>query len=180
MRILAYCVMPNHWHFVLWPTSDGTLSRFVRWLSSTHAQRRHVHRNSIGAGHLYQGRFKSFVIQSDHHFLTVCRYVEANPLRAGLVSRAEDWRWSSLWRRGRGHASDQVLLSRWPTERPADWTAVVNESQPTRELSKLRESVKRNRPFGDDAWTRRAVESMGLGSTLRPRGRPRCAETGAK
>jgi putative transposase len=132
-----------------------------------------LNRGSIGTGHLYQGRFKSFVIQSDHHFLTVCRYVEANAARAGLVRRAEDWRWSSLWRRRRGSASDHALLSRWPSEYQGDWIELVNESQKARELSKLRESILRNRPFGDDAWTRTAVQSMGLGSTMRARGRPR-------
>ncbi len=172
VRILAYCLMPNHWHLVLWPSADGDLSRFARWMTVTHTQRRHVHRNTVGTGHLYQGRFKSFVIQTDHHFLTVCRYVEANARRAGLVKRAEDWRWSSLWRRGRGSAADHALLARWPSDPVGDWIAVVNEPQKERELSKLRESVVRNRPFGDDVWTRRTAESLGLGSTLRPHGRP--------
>ena len=98
-RLLAYCVMPNHWHLALWPRADGELSEFLRILTLTHAQRWHAHRGSAGAGHVYQGRFKSFPVQRDDHFLTLCRYVERNPLRAGLVRRAERWRWSSLWRR---------------------------------------------------------------------------------
>lgn len=89
IRLLAYCVMPNHWHLVLWPRVDGDLSRFVGWLTLTHTQRWHAHRHTTGSGHLYQGRFKSFPVQTDEHFLAVCRYVERNPLRAGLVSRAE-------------------------------------------------------------------------------------------
>jgi putative transposase len=92
MRLLAYCVMPNHFHLMLWPGGDGDLSRFMQWLTLTHIQRWHTHRHSTGSGHLYQGRFKSFHVQSDDHFLTVCRYVERNALRAKLVPQSEDWR----------------------------------------------------------------------------------------
>ena len=78
MRLLAYCLMPNHWHRVLWPFGDGDLSRFLAWL--THTQRWHADRHTTGSGHLYQGRFKSFLVQTDAHLLTVCRYVERNAL----------------------------------------------------------------------------------------------------
>ena len=84
-RLLAYCLMPNHWHLVVWPEKDGELSRFTGWLTLTHTQRWHAHRHTTGSGHLYQGRFKSFPLQDDAHFFTVCRYVERNALRANLV-----------------------------------------------------------------------------------------------
>ena len=71
-RLLAYCVMPNHWHLVVWPREDGELSRFSVWLTLTHTQRWRAHRHSAGSGHVYQGRFKSFPIEDDEHFLTVC------------------------------------------------------------------------------------------------------------
>jgi len=87
MRLLAYCVMPNHWHLVLWPERDGQLSRFMTWLTLTHTQRWHARRRSAGSGHLYQGRYKSFLVEADDHLLAVCRYVERNPLRARLVRR---------------------------------------------------------------------------------------------
>ena len=85
MRLLAYCLMPNHFHVLLWPREDGDLSRFMSWLTMTHTQRWHAHHRTAGTGHLYQGRFKSFSVQSAEHFLTVCRYVERNALRANLV-----------------------------------------------------------------------------------------------
>jgi hypothetical protein len=87
--------MPTHWHLVLWPARDGELTAFCRWLTHTHTMRWHAHYHTAGTGHLYQGRFKAFVVESDEHLATVCRYVERNPLRANLVVRAEQWRWSS-------------------------------------------------------------------------------------
>jgi len=81
--------MPNHWHFLFWPRKDGELSEVMRLLSVTHTQRWHAHRHTAGTGPVYQGRFKSFPVQSDEHFLTVARYVERNPVRTNLVLRAE-------------------------------------------------------------------------------------------
>ncbi|HUV70627.1 MAG TPA: transposase, partial [Terracidiphilus sp.] len=92
MRTISYCLMPNHWHLVLWPRKDGDLSEFMRWLTVTHTQRWHACRGTAGSGHVYQGRFKSFPVADDGHYLTVCRYVERNALRAGLAERAEQWR----------------------------------------------------------------------------------------
>ena len=98
-RLLGYCIMPNHWHLVLWPRKEGELTEFLRWLTHTHVMRWHAHFGTSRTGHLYQGRFKAFPIQTDDQLYTVLRYVERNPLRAELVDRAENWRWSSLWRR---------------------------------------------------------------------------------
>ena len=95
MRLLAYCVMPNHWHLVVWPRREGDLSTFVGWLTLTHTQRWHAHRHSVGSGHVYQGRFKSFLVESDEHLGTVCRYVERNALRAGNRSRPGTCSWAS-------------------------------------------------------------------------------------
>ncbi len=170
MRTLAYCVMPTHWHLVVWPRRDGELSRFMAWLTLTHTQRWHAHYHSAGTGHLYQGRFKSFPIQTDAHFLTVCRYVERNALRAGLVVQAEEWRWSSLWRRTQGASQ---WLTDWPMAQPEDWVTWTNEPQTDTELEALRRCVARGRPFGTEAWVRRMIRRLNLEGTLRPRGRPR-------
>jgi putative transposase len=173
VRLCAYCLMPNHFHLVLWPKSDGTLSRFMQWLSMTHAQRWHAHRHTGGRGHLYQSRFKSFPIQQDEHFLSVCRYVERNPLRAKKVERAQDWRWSSLWARAAGpKAALHKLLADWPVERPRDWTARVNRPQDSKELAALRLARDRGRPYGDAAWSARTAARLGIQSALRLIGRP--------
>lgn len=173
MRTLAYCVMPNHWHLVLWPRKDGDLSRFMAWLTLTHTQRWHAFRHSAGSGHLYQGRFKSFPVQVDEHFLTLCRYVERNPLRAGLVVRAEEWRWSSLWRKSRDPRQAPPWLSDWPVARPRRWVDWVNERQTAAELKTLRHCVARGQPYGSEGWVNRIVRRLGLEGTLQPRGRPR-------
>jgi putative transposase len=170
IRLLAYCLMPNHWHLVVWPRHDGGLSDFGHWLTLTHTQRWHAHYHNVGTGHLYQGRFKSFPICQDEHLLQVCRYVERNAVRAGLVARAEDWRWCSLWWR---QQRDRPLLSDWPIGLPADWVEEVNRPHTEAELEALRRSVQRGQPYGAEAWVKRVALRLGLQSTLRPRGRPR-------
>jgi len=172
-RLLAYCLMPNHWHLVVWPRQDGELSRFAGWLTLTHTQRWHAHRHSAGCGHVYQGRFKSFPVQEDEHFYVVARYVERNALRANLAAKAERWRWGSLFRWQRGAAEDRRLLTAWPLPRLPGWIDHVNQPQTEAELESIRRSVQRGAPFGDDRWTTRAVQELSLESTLRPRGRPK-------
>jgi putative transposase len=172
-RLLAYCLMPNHWHLVVWPRTDGELSAFVGWLTLTHTQRWHAHRRSAGSGHVYQGRFKSFPIQEDEHFYTVARYVERNALRASLVPRAEQWRWSSLFRWLRGSSEDRQLLAAWPLPRRPHWVDHVNSPQTEAEAKAVRRSIERGNPYGDEPWTARIVSQMGLESTLRPQGRPK-------
>jgi putative transposase len=173
MRLLSYCLMPNHWHMLIWPRQDGELSEVMRWLTVTHTQRWHAHYHSSGTCPIYQGRFKSFPVESDGHFITVARYVERNALRAELVERAQDWRWSSLWRRCQRDKSLSAILSAWPVPRPGDWTRRVNRALTSQELERVRRRVRRGRPFGGDAWTATIAENLGLESTLRSRGRPR-------
>jgi putative transposase len=175
MRICGYCVMPNHWHMVLWPEHDGDLSAFLQHLTNLHVKRWKRAHNEIGLGHLYQGRFKSFPIQTAVYFHAVVRYVERNPLRANLVSRAEEWPWSSL---GQMAAAGPIPLSVWPVPGPADqhrdlWIEHVNRPQSEGELAGVRESVRRGRPYGDDAWAMQAAQRLDLGATMRPPGRPR-------
>src|SRR5438132_451707 len=110
IRILSFCLMPTHWHFVVWPQKDTELTDFFRWLTHTHAMRWRISHHTVGYGHLYQGRFKSFPVQRDEHLLTVCRYVERNALSAGLVERAEAWRWGSLFVREQGDAELRAAL----------------------------------------------------------------------
>lgn len=173
IRLTAYCLMPNHWHLLLWPHTDDQLSETLRWVSVTHTQRWHAAHHSAGSGPLYQGRFKSFPVQTDEHFLAVTRYVERNALRARLARAAENWRWGSLWRQYKGDAPAHKLLSEWPVARPRNWLAQVNRVETADELEALRRSVRRGQPFGSPTWQTRTAKRLSLESTLRPPGRPR-------
>lgn len=174
MRILSYSVMPNHWHLVLWPHEDGDLAAFMHLLTTTHVRRWHLHRHTVGHGHLYQGTYKSFPVEVDDHLLTLCRYVERNPVRAGLVDRAELWPWGSAYLRvHRDTPFAKPTLAEPPVELPSDWIDFVNEPMTDAEIEACRESARKGRPFGGEAWTKSAAEKLGLQATLRPRGRPR-------
>ena len=191
MRTVGYCVMPNHWHVLLWPPADGDLSDFMRWLTVTHTQRRHAAHGTIGAGHVYQGRFRSFPIQQTRPqaavramglleggdaVLAVLRYVERNPLRAGLVTRAQAWPWSSAYARLHSSDEDRPPLTDPPGGLPADWVHCLKRRQTDKELEALRRCVRRGAPFGREDWVKRMAAEWGLESTLRPRGRPRKRE----
>ncbi len=170
ISMLAYCLMPNHWHLVIRPAGDQDLARYMGWISNTHVKRYHQYHHTTGGGHLYQGRYKSFPVQHDDHLLMVLRYVEANPLRAGLVAKAQDWRWSSIGSSPSCEASG--LLVGWPVERPQNWLEWVNEVVDDTELDCLRTSAMRGRPFGNEQWVIETARSLGLSFTLHRRGRP--------
>lgn len=171
MRVCGYCWMSNHWHFVLWPEHDGDLPAFMQQLTNTHVKRWKEHRHETGYGPLYQGRYKSFPVQTEDYFYQVIRYVERNALRANLVERAEQWRWSSLCP-GRKESNDGIL-SAWPLPRPANWIKLVNQPQTEKELAALRHCVNRGTPFGEKGWVETTAARLGLAATLRPRGRPK-------
>jgi REP-associated tyrosine transposase len=178
VRLLGYCLMPNHWHLVLWPRRDGELSEFMRWLTVTHTQRWHAHRHTAGTGPVYQGRFKSFPIQQDEHLLTVLRYVERNAKRAELVRQAERWRWGSLWRwenrrKAVGRDPELPTISDWPVDRPRRWGQAVNTALSKAEVDSVLRSIKRGSPYGGKGWTGRMARRLGIESSLNPIGRPR-------
>jgi putative transposase len=167
--LLTYCLMPNHWHLVLWPERDGDLSTFMQLLTFVHAQRWNQHRALCGAGAVYQGRFKAIAVQNDAHFLRLCRYVEANPIRAGLVDDPLEWRWSSFWRREH-HCADQ-FLNPWPSHVPKDWAARLRASAPDDEVITIRNAIIKNVALGTEAWT--IDTAARLGRSIRARGRPK-------
>lgn len=172
VRLLSYCLMPSHWHLVLWPLQDGQLSTFMHWLTMTHTQRWRHARKLVGLGPLYQGRFKAFPMECDAHFLTVCRYVERNPLRAGLVGRAEAWRWCSLSVRMSADGERLPLLSEWPVPRPDDWLRWTNDPQTQAEEEAVRTHIRTGKPLGSEAWQRKTAAHLGINLHPRPRGRP--------
>jgi putative transposase len=168
--VFAYCLMPNHFHFILRPRRDGQLAEFMRLGTVTHSVRWHWRRGSSGGGCVYQGRYRAFPIQTDRYFLNACSYVEGNPLRSSLVSRAEEWPWSSLSARSRN--CDVLPLHEWPILRPANWAELVNQRHSADDLTRIRRSLLRGRPLGDADWSLSVATSLRL-STGRSAGRPR-------
>ncbi len=167
--LLAYCVLPDHWHLLLRPRTDQGLSKLMAWVTVTHARRHHQHHPSPGSGHIYRGRFKSFPVQADGHFLTVARYVHANPVRAGLAGRGRDWPWSDLTAAGRR----RLTTAAWPVKRPGNWARSVDRTEDESEVAAIRASLDRGRPFGSAKWVGRTAASHGLMVSVRARGRPR-------
>lgn len=168
MRVVGYCLMTNHFHLLLWPHADGDLSRWMQWLMTSHVRR--YHRHYHGSGHVWQGRFKAFPVETDEHYLGVLRYVERNPLRANLVTRSQDWEWSSL--KPTLRSGPPGLLSAGPLPKSPQWTQYVNSVETEAELACLRNSVARGTPYGQPSWQQQTAIALGLESSTRPRGRP--------
>lgn len=166
-RLVAFSLMPSHWHLVIWPRGDE-LPRFMQWLTAEHAKRWHRARGSQGSGHVYKNRYHAVPVQGGPHLFTVVRYVERNALRAGLVTRAEDWPWGSLWHRCR--SSNRIPLDAGPIALPEDWVSWVNEPVTKSELAAIRNAVRRSTPFGDDEWSKQTAQT--LGTARRRPGRP--------
>src|SRR5688572_4794947 len=132
LKLLSYCIMPNHFHLVVGPVDPRQLSTFMHWLTATHSKRWHARHSTTGTGSVYQGRFKAFPVQTNSYLVNACRYVERNPVRARLVTRAEEWPWSSL-----AHDlenSNLLELHPWPIPKPADWCSFVNREESASDL----------------------------------------------
>lgn len=169
VSIACYCVMPNHWHLVVQPAADGDLSRYIKWLCTTHAARWRRRRETVGEGAVYQSRFKAIPVQCDRHFLTLCRYVERNPVRAGLVPFAGLWPWSSA--SSTSNERPRPLLSPWPTPRPLNWEELLDRRDDAMAAA-LRQAVAQALPWGDPSWQEETTLALG-GKWPRPAvGRP--------
>lgn len=173
MQVIAYILMPNHWHLVLWPRKDGDLARFMHRLCNTHTRRVHTSTGTVGSGHLYQGRYKSFLVDTDSYLLSLIKYVERNPVRARLTKKCEDWQWGSAWRRIHDTAQQKKLLCISPTDIPSDYLYWINTTDKPEELERIRTSVNKGIPYGRDTWVSAMVSRYHLEHTRRGAGRPR-------
>lgn len=173
MRILAYELMPNHWHLVLHPKNDGDLGAFMHRLSNAHTRKVHARTNTNGSGHLYQGRYKSFLVDSGNYLLAVIKYVERNAVRAKLVRFCEDWQWGSAWRRIHGTTQQKKLLSKIPDHLPDDYVKWINSPEKVDDIDTIRTSVNKSMPYGEEKWVEKMVVKHHLESTLKSPGRPK-------
>jgi len=168
ISIYAYCLLPNHFHLLLSPIYEGSLSRMMQWVMTSHV--RYYHRKNKTSGHVWQGRYKSFIIEKENYYISVMRYIEANALRVGLMNHAEEWKYGSLHER---ISTERILLSEPLIEIGDDWVKFVNEPMKMYEIEKIRNSVNRQAPLGEDGWQLEVASQYGLLSTLGNRGRPR-------
>ena len=175
MRIVAHCLMPNHFHLLLWPHNDGDLSAWMQWLMTSHVRRYHRHYDS--SGHVWQGRFKAFPIQQDDHLLTVARYIERNPVRATTipVRKAERWPWSSISITTPADV-ERPKLHAGPVPRGDGWLEHVNQPLTEEELSAMHNCIARGKPYGTERWAKMTAKRLGLEASMRPRGRPKKAQ----
>jgi len=173
LDIFSFCIMSNHWHFSVRPKSDGDMGRFFGKFTQKLTQRWHKYHKTVGSGHLFQGRFKSFLVQTDPYFIQLMKYIEANPLRAGLVSKAEAWRWGSLYLRTTSSELIGKILATWPVDMPNDYLETVNQPLQKIFLDQVRNSVVRGRPLGRVEWVEKKVDEYGLESSMREPHRPK-------
>src|SRR5262245_32531408 len=175
MRILAYCIMRNHFHLLLWPYEGSDLPEFMQLLMNLHISRYRKHYPPASPGHIYQGRYTNSIVEAGRPVLAVAKYVEANALNADIVKRAEHYRWSSASE----HAFDEgrPLLAEWPIEKPRDWRTLLNLRTPKQELQRIQRSASRGAPYGSPAWVDRVVKEYGLEHTIRRGGRPARSES---
>ena len=173
MRILAYTIMPNHWHLVLHPRDDGDLGTYMHRLTNAHTRRVHVQTETIGYGPLYQGRYKSFIVDTDQYYLALLKYVERNPVRANLVETCEQWKWGSAYRRHVGETVQNKILDQSPILLPSEYERWINTPDTENELMSIRSSVNKGAPYGRVNWVDTMTERFGLETTRRQVGRPR-------
>ena len=177
VKLWGYCLMPNHWHLVVEVERMEDLSKWVHGVCNRHVRKHHQQNPRQGGGHIYQGRYKSFPIEDEIYLYTVLRYVEANPLRARLVTRAEDWAWSSLSKKPIFDGLIEIARPKLATwKRDAHWLEEVNLGQSAEQLHTMRTCVLRGQPLGSESWLNTLTQGD-LASTIRPRGRPRKAKS---
>ena len=166
-RLFGYCLMTNHFHLLLRPEAGQSISRILQSLTITHTWR--YHKRHQTSGHVWQGRFKSPVIQDDPHLLVVLRYIEANPVRAKIVKDPADYPWSSFPCHGLGREDTLVSpfpewdeLGRTEAERRRRWRAKVGMAQSEAELTAVRGSLRSGRPLGALDWTEQMAKRLKL------------------
>ena len=162
----AYCLMPNHIHAVVLPGAESSLAKFFSVLHRRYARR--TNRLHDWQGHLWQERYFS-VVMDEAHTVAAMRYVELNPVRAGLCSAAHEWPWSSA-RGNLGHSDDPLIDRRGSSKLVSNWHDYLDLGEDPRQVNALRKLTRIGRPDGSDDF----VESIELktGRVVRKRKRP--------
>ncbi len=175
-EIWAYCLMPNHVHFVMVPADEDGLRATLGEAHRQYTRMINIREDCIG--HLWQERFHSFPM--DERYLMACvRYVELNPVRAGLVKRPGDWLWSSAKAHLRGKGDDLVMVEPMLNRIP-QWDVFLEAGMQEFEQKYLQLHTRTGRPLGDDKWVTGLEDKTGRALKKNPAGRPKKNRTGDK
>ena len=147
VELYGYCLMPNHFHLVVRPADLDEIAAYMHFVQSSHACDLRACDRSRGHGHVFQRRYWNKPVEGDGYLLKVIKYVEANPVRARLVGRADQWEWSSMWDRVTG---ERDLLHPCPLRLPDDWPLIVSMPLQQPDLDRIRRPTKRGRPMPED------------------------------
>ncbi len=169
VELFAFCLLRDHFHLLVRPHRARNLSHCMQWLQTSFARRFNDYYGTEGP--LWQGRYKSFLVQEDEHLLTVMSFIEGHPLRQGLVETAEDYVWSS--HRENYWGNRRQKLDELPVPLTDDWSASVDALLGERALGRLKMSASRQIPFGAPDWQQQVCKEYGLEDSFKPRGRPR-------
>ena len=148
VEIWAWCLMPNHTHLIMVPPSEDALSRAIAEAHQRYA--RDINEREGWTGHLWQGRFSSFVMD-ERYLRAAVRYVEMNPVRAGLVERPQDWKWSSARAHLEGWDDDLVNVAPM-LERIPDWPSFLRLEPEAETVAHIRKHSSTGYPLGDESF----------------------------
>ena len=172
IKIYAYCLMPNHFHLVIYTKYADSLSQGMHWISSSSV--RYYNKRYNISGHLWQGRYKSFIVQEDSYLLVLLKYVEANPKRARIVKDCIDYKYSSANNRIKNN--ENLITDEIPILLPDDWYGYINSDEKITDIESIRNCINRQAPLDDKNWKYMVSKKYNLESTINPRGRPKKEE----
>ena len=177
-QVHHYVLMTNHVHMLVTPTNVDALARTMRDVARRYVQQR-VNFIYGRSGTLWEGRYKACLVDTNHYFLACCRYIELNPVRAGLVARAEEYRWSSHRHYARGAGDDHLCchaeyqaLGATPSTRQEAYRALFRESFDARDVEEIRTTINRGWPLGGDPFKDEIETALQRAARPPRRGRP--------
>lgn len=176
VAVHAYCLMTNHIHFLTTPSSREGLSRTLRDVGSNYATA--INRKYKRTGTLWEGRHRSSLVHTERYFLTCMRYVELNPVRAGMVARPDEYRWSSFAANAWGEESwvtphgEYLRLGESRPNRMAEYRKILQEQVPNEDLATIRKAAHYNQPVGSNRFRKMIEKQYGLKPGYINRGRP--------
>jgi len=172
LKIWAYCLMGNHVHFILVPIEPDSLAKTFNTLHMRYSQ--HFNIRNKATGHLWQGRFYSCLLDERHLYAGI-RYVENNPVRAGIVKKAEDYKWSSAKSHVKGKSDPVQSNDCYVLKKIKDWSAYLKEKEDVLLVDAIRKNTRSGRPCGDHLFAQQVEKLLGRRLVALPRGRPRKA-----